>query len=73
LKLTTIHTRKIRILQNEQNVKTQTKAKNPKTVPYNCLFYNHWFTHNFKKGLPGMLPSMPETLEQLYSCERGVL
>jgi hypothetical protein len=27
-----MHPRKIRILQNEQKVKTQTKAKNPKTV-----------------------------------------
>ena len=29
--------------------------------------------HNSKKGLPGMLPSMAETLRPLYSCKRGVL
>ena len=29
--------------------------------------------HNSKKGLPGMLPSMAETLGPLYSCKRGVL
>ena len=29
--------------------------------------------HNSKKELPGMLPSMAETLEPLYSCKRGVL
>ena len=29
--------------------------------------------HNSKKGLPGMLPSMGETLGPLYSCRRGVL
>ena len=29
--------------------------------------------HNSKKGLPGMLPSMGETLVPLYSCKRGVL
>ena len=28
---------------------------------------------NSKKGLPGMLPSMAETLGPLYSCKRGVL
>ena len=29
--------------------------------------------HNSKKGLPGMLPSMAETLGPLYSCKMGVL
>ena len=29
--------------------------------------------HNCKKGLPGMLPSMAETLGPLYSCKRGAL
>ena len=29
--------------------------------------------HNPKNGLPGMLPSMAETLGPLYSCKRGVL
>ena len=29
--------------------------------------------HNSKKGLPGMLPSMAETLGPLYSCKRGLL
>jgi len=29
--------------------------------------------HNSKKGLPGMLPSMAETLGPLYSCKRAVL
>ena len=29
--------------------------------------------HSSKKGLPGMLPSMAETLGPLYSCKRGVL
>ena len=29
--------------------------------------------HSSKKGLPGMLPSMAETLGPLYSCRRGVL
>ena len=29
--------------------------------------------HNSKKGLPGMLPGMAETLGPLYSCKRGVL
>jgi len=29
--------------------------------------------HNSKKGLPGMLPSMAETLGALYSCKGGVL
>ena len=29
--------------------------------------------HNSKKGLPGMLPSMAETLGPLCSCKRGVL
>ena len=28
---------------------------------------------NSKKGLPGMFPSMAETLGPLYSCKRGVL
>ena len=29
--------------------------------------------HNSKNGLPGMLPSMAETLGPQYSCKRGVL
>ena len=67
---------------------SQFLAKNNMTViPHTHLIYegskirHHWRDsrgiaagtwHNSKKGLPGMLPSMAETLGPLYSCKRGV-